>query len=170
MRCGVLSRKRRWSFTGRSFLVAATFFCATSLNSLAASKVKPEIPLGEETFEPTPAPKKAKVEAHGDAKSQHAPAANDHSAPNDHSPASDHSNTKDPHAAPPAAHGDSPDAHKSETSKGEETDSHAAPNPKETKTNLLEGKVPPATPAKGSGFIWFGVIFVLLAIAIFIFT
>jgi hypothetical protein len=160
----VLSRKRRWSFTGWSFLVAATFFCAISLNSLAASKVKPEIPLGEETFEPTPAPKKAKVEANGDAKSQHAPAANDHS------PASDHSNTKDPHAAPPAAHGDSPDAHKSETSKGEETDLPAASNPKETKTNLLEGKVPPATPAKGSGFIWFGAIFVLLAIAIFIFT
>jgi len=150
--------------------VAAAFFCATSLNSLAASKVKPEIPLGEETFEPTPAPKKAKVEANGDAKSQHAPATNDHSAANDHSPASDHSNTKDSHAAPPAAHGDSPDAHKSEVSKGEGVEPHVSSNAKETKTNLLEGKVPPATPAKGSGFIWFGVIFVLLAIAIFIFT
>jgi hypothetical protein len=83
---------------------------------------------------------------------------------------------KDPHASAPAQHGEEKSTH-SNAADGDKTEAHgeegshaAETQQKGQKSRLLEGKVDPATPAQGKGFIWFGVVFVVLAIAIFIFT
>lgn len=157
--------------TKLSLLAVAFCFCAHSHNSLAASKAKPEIPLGEEAYEPTPAAKKAKAEHPPSEKDKSKPDAAQSQPKEDHN-ASGHeaAPAKDPHAAAPANHSEDPAKAKTTGEHGEETEGHTSGVKEEAKTTLLEGKVPPATPAKGSGFVWFAVIFVVLAIAIFIFT
>ncbi|MBM3381394.1 MAG: hypothetical protein FJY29_03040 [Betaproteobacteria bacterium] len=188
------SGRGRSSFAALSSLLATTFLSMTPAALHAASKPKPEIPLGEETFEPTPAPKKAtkvapsasnkpeqaapvkpKVAAENKSTEKPTPekAAVEKTSPDKPANAAHDSNhTSDPHAAPPAEHGEP--AAETSSHKGDEhsdaKDAHSETSPAEKKTSLLEGKVAPATPAKGSGFVWFGLIFVVLAIAIFIFT
>ncbi|MEN9827379.1 MAG: hypothetical protein RI953_3124 [Pseudomonadota bacterium] len=146
-----------------------------------------------------PAKKDAEKSPHASASAQHGEEKNPHaSAPAQHGEEKDnhatkpaqHGEEKDPHATAPAQHGEEKDPHASapaqhgeeksthsDATKGAKTEahgeegSHAAETPhKGSKTRLLEGKVDPATPAQGKGFIWFGVVFVVLAIAIFIFT
>lgn len=160
----MLSKRCRKSIANMGLILATGCFCGSPHLAGAAAKVKPEIPLGEETYEPTSATKKNKPEAaHPSSKEE------PHAAPvnKDAQAAPAHS---DDHAAPAAAQGDVPAASAPNVEHGVE--SHPVGTKSETHQteNLLEGKVPPATPAKGSGFIWFGVVFVLLAVAIFIFT
>ncbi|MEN9528964.1 MAG: hypothetical protein RI932_837 [Pseudomonadota bacterium] len=177
------SGQGRKSFAAWSFLLAATLVSVGPIALHAANKPKPEIPLGEETFEPTPAPKKnTKTEPHAaekkDAAAPVKPSTDEKKdstsqvKPHAATDAShEESHEKDPHAAPPAEHGETGTEGKSkESDHGDAKSPHAESASPEKKPSLLEGKVSPATPAKGSGFVWFGVIFVVLAIAIFIFT
>ena len=191
------SGEGRKSFAAWSFLLAATLLSFTSTAVHASGKAKPEIPLGEETYEPAAAPKKStKAEAHAAEKHDSAPhgktkptsdkaatekptaekspseKAGSGKAPESAPAQAEGTHAEDPHAAPPAAHGETPtDAKAASSVHGEgNKDAQTDAAQPEKNNSLLEGKVPPATPAKGSGFVWFGVIFVLLAIAIFIFT
>lgn len=101
---------------------------------------------------------------------------------------------KDPHATAPAQHGEESDPHASApVQHGEDNSGHANPagntpvgahgsahgeeenraadsQHNTPKNRLLEGKVDPALPPQGKGFVWFAVVFAVLAIAIFIFT
>lgn len=168
------------------FLFTLSSAAIISTHAFSASKAKPELPIGEELQEPSTAPAAAsapaaaKKSAHGSDKP--APAANpteEKTAPAAGANAQ-HGEEKDPYAALPQGHGEgkgpqtkgsSPaDATHDNTPKGEELDPHAAPKAESHSGRLLEGKVPPAVPTQGSGFFWFAGVFVILAIAIFIFT
>ena len=189
------SKQRRGSVACLFSLV-----CLLSLSAVpgvlhAAGKAKPDLPLGEESYEPAASAKKASSQT----SEQRA------ESPHTNAP----QKKQDPLAAPPEEHGEvsKPSEHGSggstghsatpagqQKETGEESatsqkggsgssdhtaaspaageESHAATDTPEQgeEGKLLEGKVPPATPEKGSGFIWFGVVFVVLAIAIFVFT
>jgi hypothetical protein len=149
--------------TRTGFFIFTLFIAGVTLPdaAFAASKIKPDLPIGEELNAP------AQVKPSGN--SSAAPAAE---PAHGNSP---HGEEHDPYAAAPQTQGESakpnasgdPSQSIQKSEKHESTGAHkAAPE----SGRLLEGKVPPATPPHGSGFIWFAVVFVVLAIAIFIFT
>lgn len=186
--------------------------------ALAAEKVKPDLPIGEDLHEAAPRPaKKGKAapaaaqhgeeSAHGSQaptkgatkpaapvasaanKDAHAPAAAPHgdskddhgtsSAPSgDKKDAAAHGEEKDPHATAPAQHGEEADPYAKDGAHGSkaqnagdlESSSHSQGGEEKQKKRLLEGKVDPAIPSQGKGFFWFAVVFIVLALAIFIFT
>jgi type IV secretory pathway VirB10-like protein len=160
----------------------------------ASTKIKPDLPIGEEIHEPAAPPAKkskpaepaitkgqksqpstAGTDSDKNAKSKQ-PA--DQSKAGAHQDSSDHATggeEADPYAAPHKTAGDGAAPHAKGTApdNSHQSDSHnsvSASAHDEESGKLLEGKVAPATPAKGSGFVWFAVVFALLAIAIFIFT
>jgi hypothetical protein len=176
----------------RQLIIVATasvFMSGLFLQSaIAETKVKPDLPLDEEIYEPpkSSAPKKSNKKSH--AKQEHAtPPAQQHTqegAPAHHSsdaethgqaPAgaehrtSSEHETKSDHA--PEQHAPKSDEHELSEEEYHEpshaTDNH---NGSHKEPKLLEGKVEPTPAAKGSGMVWFVVIFILLAAAIFIFT
>lgn len=129
--------------------------------AVAETKVKPDLPLDEEIYEPPKA--QATKKANSDKSAHDKPA---HDNPTHGNPA---------HETPPAA----PSADHSPTTHGGAVQEEEHFEPTHTENNheaspttpkLLEGKVQPTPAAKGSGMVWFVVIFVLLAAAIFIFT
>lgn len=166
----------------------------TSGSAFAATKIKPDLPIGEEIHEPAAPPAKkskpAETAITKDQKSQPAPAGTDSDKnakskqPADQSKAGAHQDSTDhatggeeadPYAASNKTSGDggAPHAKGTAPDNSHQNDSHnsAPASVHDTESGkLLEGKVAPATPAKGSGFVWFAVVFALLAIAIFIFT
>ncbi|NBO39033.1 hypothetical protein EBU99_10670 [bacterium] len=194
------STQGRKSSAGFIISTLTACICVLSAGAFAASKVKPEIPLGDEPIEQpkaAPAPSKGKAKApsnkpaHEAEKDPHAAAPAAHGEEKDPhaAPPAAHGEEKDPHAAPSAApsaaHGEEKNSHSSpasthdaakggkeagESAHGEEADPHASASQSEHKSRLLEGKVDAATPAKGSGLAWFSIVFIVLAVAIFIFT
>lgn len=144
--------------------------------AFSASKAKPDLPIGEEADHSAPAARTSEKAA-----SSAAPAGGKGLAEKEleESKAMPQGEEKDPYAHPPAAHGEEKKPHSPvdsaaghseknhDTDKADEPETHAAPS---AKPKLLEGKVDPATPTQGKGLIWFAVVFVLLSIAIFIFT
>ncbi len=163
--------------------------------AFAASKIKPDLPIGEELNESAqpPAKKGKSAEAAAaakDQKAQPAPAApeTDKTAQTKQQPEQSKTNSSttapenspsgeevDPYSSSPQSNTESAGSNSKTVSpdKAHKNDSHDADGASKSEGEagkLLEGKVAPATPAKGSGFIWFAVVFVVLAIAIFIFT
>lgn len=187
------SKQRRGSIARFILLLSISSLSAFSGRAHAAGKTKPDLPLGEESYEPSPSTKKpiqqnteqraaasqaitpakkqdplaTPPENHGDNK---ATSAHDSSASSSgHSPAAPHSTQNSSEETSSPKQGESTQT-APVPAQGEESHSPAAESAHGEEGKLLEGKVPPATPEKGSGFIWFGVVFVLLAIAIFVFT
>ena len=126
-----------------------------SAPAFSAEKAKPDLPIGEESLA---APQGEEKDPHAKAPAAAAPQGEE----------------KDPHAKAPAAatpQGEEKDPHaKAPAEHGGEKNLHQTSEPEKSSGKLLEGKVAPATPAHGQGFIWFAVVFVILAVAIFIFT
>lgn len=137
---------RRWAKSlFLSFFIFPVLFSATAFS---AAKVKPDLPIGEE-IEKASAPQGEEADPHATAPAQHG-----------ESPA-DKASTSAPAAHTPEDGKALGEEHLPASTAGEEA---------ANKSKLLEGKVDPAVPAQGKGFIWFAAVFVLLALAIFIFT
>lgn len=145
------SKQRRGSIARFILLLSVSSLSAYSGSAHAAGKTKPDLPLGEESYAPSPSTTKP-IQQNTE---QQATAP--HSAQNSSEEPSSPKQGESTQTAPVPAQGEENHSPAAESAHGEEG-------------KLLEGKVPPATPEKGSGFIWFGVVFVLLAIAIFVFT
>lgn len=136
---------RRWAkCLFLSFYFFPVLFSATAFS---AAKVKPDLPIGEE-IEKASAPQGEEADPHASAPAQHGESPSDKSSP---APAK-HSSAEEKALG---------EEHLPASASGEEAAS---------KSKLLEGKVDPAAPAQGKGFIWFAAVFILLALAIFIFT
>jgi len=143
----------------RQLIIVATASMSVSglffQNTLAETKVKPDLPLDEEIYKPSPA--------------------KDEGQPQGEMPAVDKKHASPAHSQKPSHEADQPTSpaelpemleeeyHESTPANGSHENSHAKPS-------LLEGKVQPTPAAKGSGMVWFVTIFLLLAAAIFVFT
>lgn len=154
----------------------------TTGGASAESKVRPDLPLDEEIYEPptTKVQKKSQPDNAVQSKTKHDGAMHDGAkhdgAKHDDAKYDDakHDDAKHESSTPAS------DSHKSKTGPdsyeaGEEeyhepAHSSGAEESVSSEPKLLEGKVPPTPASKGSGMVWFVVIFVLLAAAIFIFT
>lgn len=156
--------------------------------AVAETKVKPDLPLDEEIYEPPvpSAPKKPTKKAKATQEQTASPSHKDtHNGATGHNSDRDQSlspattgteqNSSTGHASKPEhdteQHAPMSDINEvAEEEYHEPTGSHDSSAASHAEPKLLEGKVQPTPTAKGSGMTWFVVIFIFLAAAIFIFT